>query len=67
MWFVPVFLCCVQYANYQFYVLCLAIGLLSESAKEDIKTFEDAEKELMEIEKDLQSSEAVSLNFLLFG
>lgn len=49
--------------------LFLPIKMLVESAKEEIDAFEEAEKELMEIEKSLHSSEAVSYSFakLLFA
>lgn len=43
-----------------------SIMLLVESAKEEVDTFEAAEKELMEIEKNLQTSESVSYSFLNF-
>lgn len=39
------------------------IMIFVESAKEEVDTFEAAEKELMEIEKNLQTSESVPILF----
>ncbi|KAK1578542.1 hypothetical protein Q3G72_031095 [Acer saccharum] len=43
--------------------LKLLFASLCESAKEEINAFEESEKELMEIEKDLQSSEAEKTHY----